>query len=471
MNKMNNRKTPLMGWASWNAFRTDISEERIMRQADLLIRTGLAEHGYQYVNIDDGFFGGRDRDGRIRAHEGRFPNGMKKVAEYVHGLGLRAGIYADGGDNTCGYYYDHEGNNGENVGLYGHEETDLHTFLVDWDYDFLKVDWCGDLGKKIVYNICRWQFPGEWAPEIADSWRIGSDIAPVFDSVMHQLDMAKPLRKFCGPGHVNDLDMLQIGNGMTIQEDETHFAMWCMMSTPLMIGCDLEKVSVETIRILTNDELIRIDQDAACLQAYVAKTVCVDGQMAGEIWIKDLGRENSNKKAVAFLNRSDIKLEMGAAPEEIGLSGDIKTVRDVLAHVDMGTGSDFLFAVEPHGCKVLVIEAAQAFRTEDRSPQYQAVDIRNVDVAQAEKLVREGAVWVDVRDREEYEKWHFGQAVNIPYTGIHAAAPHIIPDKHAVYILYCSTGKRSYQAAASMACLGYANIFYCGMNQKGGELE
>ncbi len=170
---MNHRKTPLMGWASWNAFRTDISEDRIMRQADLMVQTGLAEHGYRYVNIDDGFFGGRDPDGRIKVHEGRFPNGMKKVAEYIHGMELLAGIYTDGGDNTCGYYYDHEGANGECVGLYGHEETDLCTYLAEWDYDFLKVDWCGGLrlglDEREQYTkvgVCIRKISGDFGKEI-----------------------------------------------------------------------------------------------------------------------------------------------------------------------------------------------------------------------------------------------------------------------------------------------------------------
>jgi len=142
---MDKRKTPIMGWASWNCFRTGISEEKIKGQADMLVRTGLAEHGYTYVNIDDGFFGGRDSAGKIIANAVRFPNGMKAVAEYIHGAGLKAGIYADGGDNTCGFYYDNEGHNGEKVGLYGYEEQDLRKYLLEWDYDFIKVDWCGGL--------------------------------------------------------------------------------------------------------------------------------------------------------------------------------------------------------------------------------------------------------------------------------------------------------------------------------------
>ncbi len=246
----NNRKTPIMGWASWNAFRTHISEDIMKKQADALISTGLSEYGYTYLNMDDGFFGGRSADGKLQFHKERFPNGIKAIADHAHSLGLKAGIYTDGGDNTCGHYYDQEDKNGLGVGLYGFEERDLKLYLEEYGFDFIKVDWCGGVrlgldeetqytkiadiineirertGKQIVYNICRWHFPGAWAAETADSWRTGADITPDFDSIMYQLDMIKPLARYCSPGHVNDLDMMQLGNGgLTHDEEMTHFAM------------------------------------------------------------------------------------------------------------------------------------------------------------------------------------------------------------------------------------------------------
>ncbi|MBQ3471669.1 MAG: glycoside hydrolase family 27 protein, partial [Clostridia bacterium] len=324
------RKTPIMGWASWNCFRTHISEEIMKEQADALKRTGLADYGYTYFNMDDGFFGGRDKNGRLLFHKERFPNGIKVIADYAHSLGLKAGTYADGGDNTCGHYYDREDSDGVNVGLYGYEEQDLKMYLEEFGFDFIKVDWCGGVrlgldeeeqytkigniideirkrtGRQLVYNICRWQFPGPWAAKVADSWRTGADITPDFDSIMYQLDMIKPLARYCSPGHINDLDMMQIGNGgLTREEEQTHFAMWCMMSTPLMIGCDLTKINDETLSILKNKELIEINQNSACLQAFVVKEIKnADGELLGEVWIKDLGEKNSRIKAVAFLNRS-----------------------------------------------------------------------------------------------------------------------------------------------------------------------
>ncbi|MBO4472469.1 MAG: glycoside hydrolase family 27 protein, partial [Clostridia bacterium] len=313
------RKTPLMGWASWNCFRTNISEEKLKAQFDALVATGLSGCGYVYANTDDGFFGGRDEAGHLLFHKERFPNGIKPLADYAHSLGLKAGIYSEAGAASCGYYYDNEGENGRNAGLFGHEEEDLERFLVEYGFDFLKVDWCGALregvderaeylliarliekirertGKPIVYNICRKFFPGEWATEIADSWRTAADIQPNFASILKQIDNIKPLRRFCSPGHVNDLDMMQIGNGLTPEEERTHFAMWCMMSTPLMIGCDLTKIPEATLALLKNEELIALDQDAACLQAYVVKEVKNDaGDLLGEVWIKNLGAANGD---------------------------------------------------------------------------------------------------------------------------------------------------------------------------------
>lgn len=486
---MEQRKTPLMGWASWNCFRTNITEETLKRQADALVSTGLAACGYEYLNIDDGFFGGRDGEGNILAHAERFPNGMKILAEYAHGLGLKAGIYSDAGDNTCGFYYDGEGKNGAGVGLYGHEEKDLYTYLVDWGYDFIKVDWCGGLrlgleeeeqygkigriiqeirekyGRSIVYNICRWQFPGEWAAEIADSWRTGADICVDFNSVMHQLDMIKPLRRYCKPGHVNDLDMLQIGNGMSQEEDRTHFAMWCMMSAPLMIGCDLTKVSDETLEILTNRELIAIQQDAACLQAFVVKDFYEGEELVGEVWVKYLGCENETEKAVAFLNRSTKPLEMSVSLEEAGLTGDSAQIRirDVSAQKDL-PGSKFLRVELPaHGCKVLRITAPEAVVIDDRAPITSEIRVEKITPEQARQLAGKGACLVDVREKEEFETFHLPEAVNIPYTEIHGIAKEKLPELSRTVVVYCRTGKRGFQSAKTLKTLGYQEVYYCSL--------
>lgn len=367
------RKTPLMGWASWNAYRTNISEESILLQARMLKELGLADLGYVFVNVDDGWQNGRGADGYVNINTTRFPSGMKALADAVHAMGLKVGIYTDAGDSTCGWEGDNESTN-YNVGLLGYEEQDLNRYLVDWGYDFIKVDWCGGrrlglnhqdryttIGKVIsdieaktgvdkIYNVCCWEFPGEWVVDIADSWRTGGDIDNNFDSVLYQIDRIKSLAKYNGPGHVNDLDMMQVGNGMTYEEDKSHFAMWCMMSTPLMLGMDLSCISEETLSIISNAELIALDQDPACIQATVAATY---GNV--EAWTKDLGSAGSGKKAIALLNRANTETTVTVSFSELGLTG-VTAVRDLWAHENISTGDLFTVTIPAHGTIMLTAE-------------------------------------------------------------------------------------------------------------------
>lgn len=371
------RQTPLMGWASWNAYRTNISEEVILSQARKLKELGLADLGYTYVNVDDGWQNGRSDDGYVNVNEERFPSGMDSLASEIHKLGLKAGIYTDAGVSTCGWACDGEGNN-DDVGLLGHEETDLRRYFIDWDYDFIKVDWCGgradgldreqrytsigsviksieqETGKDKIYNVCCWEFPGEWVAQTADSWRTGSDIANNFDSVLEQIDNIKNLKQYTSPGHVNDLDMMQIGNGMTYEEDKSHFAMWCMMSTPLMLGMDLNSISDETLSIISNDELIAVNQDPACIQASVAKKY---GN--AEVWTKDLGKENSGTKAIALLNRGNEEVTVTVSFKELGL-GDVTSVRDLWAHIDISPDDSFTVTLSAHETAVLKVSGTVA---------------------------------------------------------------------------------------------------------------
>ena len=371
--QVESRKTPLMGWASWNAYRTNITEEAILSQAEKLVELGLAELGYIYVNTDDGWQYGRGEDGLVKTNETRFPSGMKSLADKIHAMGLMAGIYTDAGASTCGWISDQETTN-DNVGLYGYDEEDLNRYLVEWGYDFIKVDWCGGVklglnqqerytaigkiikeieaktGKDKIYNICSWAFPGAWAVDCADSWRTGGDISSNFDSVIYQIDNIKSLAKYNGPGHVNDLDMMQIGNGMSYEEDKSHFAMWCMMSTPLMLGMDLNVISSETLSIISNKELIAVNQDAACIQATVAKTY---GSV--EAWTKDLGKQNSGKKAIALLNRENAQTTVTIRFSELGL-GNVSVIRDLWSHEDVATGDSFTVTIPAHGTVVLTAE-------------------------------------------------------------------------------------------------------------------
>ena len=484
------RKTPLMGWASWNAFRTNISEAVMKEQADALISTGLCEYGYTYLNMDDGFFGGRDKNGVLQFHKTRFPNGIKVIADYAHSLGLKAGIYSDAGDKTCGFYYDNEGENGFDVGLYNHEEQDLKMYLEDFGFDFIKVDWCGGLRlgldeeeqytkigniidtirhrtkRSIVYNICRWQFPGVWATKVADSWRTGADIAPDFDSVLHQLDVIKPLVRYTSPSHVNDLDMMQIGNGMSIEDEKTHFAMWCMMSTPLMIGCDLTKIKPDTLQILKNKELIDINQDSACIQAFVIKEIRDDDDnLLGEVWVKDLGKKNSCQKALAFLNRSNSPLKINFDFKDAGLVKNIKSIRNLSNHTNEDIKDSVSLDLKAH--ETVVLRVLSDSSTEIKNPYdigFISTPINKITLESAKELVLNGATLVDVRSSEEYNEKHLDNAINIYYGDIHAIAGNFLKDKSKPIILYCSTGKRSMQAIGSLDYLGYKNLYnLCGI--------
>lgn len=515
------RKTPLMGWASWNCFRTDISEEILRKQADMLVSSGLAEKGYEYFNIDDGFFAGRLENGQVQVHTERFPKGMKVLADYVHKLGLKAGIYAEAGDNTCGFYYDREGKNGEGVGLYGHEEQDLKMYLEEWGFDFIKVDYCGGIrlgldeetqytkigkiidrirqeqDRSIIYNVCRWQFPGAWVTGIADSWRIGADICPDFGSVLYQLDMIRPLRKYCRPGHVNDLDMLQVGNGMTPQEDEAHFAMWCMASAPLMLGCDLTKMSPELLKLVTNEELIAVNQDKACLQAFVVKEICgvqeeschdgmrngtesektreynvntnlngcpgiIRNNVTAQIWVKNLGKEESQEKAVAFLNRSKDSVTMEVTLAELGLKAPVK-VRDVLKHEDVDESSVTRVKLESHSCRVFRVSASGVCPVHEIAEELKEYFPKRLSMEECRKLYPE-AVLVDVRSGEEYAAGHLEGAVSLPYIEMHANVKKVLPDRKRKVIAYCNTGKKSSQAARSLFYLGYENVGFTALH-------
>lgn len=483
-----NRKTPVMGWASWNCFRTNITEECLKAQIDALKAAGLDKYGYTYFNIDDGFFGGRDKNGVLRFHKERFPNGIKVIADYAHKNGLKSGIYSDGGDKTCGHYYDNEGENGSNVGLYNHEEQDLKMYLEDYGFDFIKVDWCGGLrlgldeqaqytkiskiiddirkrtGRCIVYNICRWHFPGEWAAEVADSWRTGADITADFNSVINQIDNIKPLRKFCSPSHVNDLDMMQLGNGLSYEEEKTHFAMWCMMSTPLMIGCDLTKISDSTLEILKNEELIAINQDRACKQAYVIKEFRAEtGALLGEIWVKEL--YESNEKAIAFLNRSKNNLDMELSLTEAGMNGKILSVRNLCEHCDMEITDNIKITVNPHGTAVFRIKSENTVSVPDINAALEykkSKEVEKISVDKANELILGGAVLLDVRSVDEYKISHLDNAVNAPYTEIHVDISSLVPDKEQTIIVYCATGKRSSQAKYTLDYMGYKNVYYLG---------
>lgn len=369
---------PTMGWSSWNTYRVNINDSLICCQADALMQSGLKEAGYTYVNIDDGFFGGRDEvSGSLKFHPERFPNGLRNTVDHIHSLGLKAGIYSDAGANTCGNFWDND-TIARNVGLLGHELEDCRLFFGDLGFDFIKVDYCGADGQQneqlyyyepaerysaiaraiaatgrddVRMNVCRWAFPGTWVRDVATSWRTTSDIYPSWESVRNIIAENLYLSAYAGNGCYNDMDMLEIGRGMSREEDCTHFAMWCMMSSPLLIGCDLTTLSAETLELLTNPELIAINQDILGLQAYVAKT---DG--ASYVLVKDVARLDSTTRAVALYNPTDSVRRISVGLDEIQLSGPT-SVRDVLNRIDLAPVTDSLSAlIPPHGVGVYLLD-------------------------------------------------------------------------------------------------------------------
>lgn len=297
-------QTPPMGWNSWNKFACDINETLIREVAEAMVQTGLAEAGYTYINLDDCWHSAeRDADGFAQCDPERFPSGMKALTDYIHSLGLKAGIYSDAGRETCGGRY----------GSFGHEYQDALQY-ARWGFDFLKYDWCmteninpigaytlmrdalREAGRPILFSLCEWgsNKPWEWAQEVGHQWRTTGDIGLSFseqivhgtweqNSVLRCIDLNEPLRKYAGPGHWNDPDMLEVGNGLSVNQDRAHFSMWCMMASPLLLGNDIRSMSPETLAIITNRELIAIDQDTLGVQGL--RFLSDEGL---EVWFKPL---------------------------------------------------------------------------------------------------------------------------------------------------------------------------------------
>lgn len=377
-------KPPLMGWSSWNAYMVDISDSIITHQADLMVEKGLKEAGYRYVNIDDGFFGYRDERGYMVPHPERFPKGpegMRALVDHIHSLGLKAGIYSDAGDNTCGSSYNHD-LNGLGAGLYGHDVVDAERYFNEWDFDFIKLDYCGGQNLKldpevryreirrvidsvatrhIRINVCRWNFPGTWVNGIGDSWRISADIRPVWKSIKYIVGKNLYLSAYAGNGNYNDMDMLAVGYnikpspfweeglGLSYTEEEAHFGIWCIMSSPLLLGCDIEYIPEETMKIITNPELIAINQDRLGLQAHVVQHV-------GETYVfaKDIIEKWGKTRAVALYNPADTSMRFTLTPEEIEMTGTL-TVRDLNLNADLGECSIIEMTLPPHSAKILKI--------------------------------------------------------------------------------------------------------------------
>ncbi len=384
---------PVMGWSSWNTYRINISEDLIKRQADAMVSLGLQDVGYQYINIDDGFFGCRNREGVLQPHPERFPNGLRCVADYIHSLGLKAGIYSDAGANTCGSLWDADPN-GVGVGLYGHEEQDADLYFNQWGFDFIKIDYCGagqqlDLDEQERYttireaiqkvcprnisiNVCRWAFPGTWVRDLANSWRISSDIKPRWESIKSIVQKNLYFSAYAGNGHYNDMDMLEIGRGLTQSEEEVHFGLWCLMSSPLLIGCDLTTIPESSLHLLKNSELIALNQDPLGLQAYVVQHL---GE--GYVLVKDIELLRGNVRAVGLYNPSDTVCHFKVPLNVLELCGTVN-IRDLVNQKDEGVVSESLsYTLPPHSVKILRVEAERRVEPEHYEAEWAYLPLFN----------------------------------------------------------------------------------------------
>ncbi len=331
--------TPPMGWNSWNYFQCNVNEEMIRQMADAMVESGMKEAGYRYIVIDDCWHGERNDRGFIQPHPERFPSGMKALADYIHSRGLKFGIYSCAGYKTCAGY----------PGSRGHEYQDALTYAA-WGVDYLKYDWCNTeglnakgafmtirdalftAGRPIVLSICEWgdNQPWEWGKEIGHQWRTTGDIHRCWDCEYNHgtwsawgflkiLDMHERLREHNGPDHWNDPDMLQVGNGMSDNADRAHFSMWAMLAAPLMAGNDLRNMTDATRAIITNSEVIAVNQDSLGIQAFKYKQI---GTV--DIWVKPL---RNGEAAVAFLNR-------GEFPQNIELNWQEHRIVDELTETE-----------------------------------------------------------------------------------------------------------------------------------------
>ena len=373
---------PLMGWSSWNTYGFQINDSVIQAQADAMVELGFKDCGYNHINIDDGFFGGRDAEGNLLIHPTRFPNGLRGLVDYIHAQGLKAGIYSDAGRNTCASYWGQPKDTiGLGVGLYGHDAEDMTLFFNELDFDFIKVDYCGadannnaegldlDVEQRykeiyaaikatgcddVTWNICRWAFPGTWACDIVDSWRTTEDIYLGWASVKSIINQSLYLSAYTTYGHYNDMDMLEVGRGLTDEEDKTHFGMWCIMSSPLLIGCDMNDIKGNALELMQNKELIALNQNTLGLQAYV-----VDRMNGGYVLVKDVDVKYGTKRAVAFYNPTDAAIDMNIAFSKVELAGEV-AVRDLFEKKNVGVyENSFSVSVPAHGTRIYTFDAQE----------------------------------------------------------------------------------------------------------------
>jgi alpha-galactosidase len=356
-------KTPPMGWNSWNLFQSNINDKTVREIADAMVTSGMRDAGYIYINIDDTWEGVRDAQGNLGSNK-KFPD-MKALTDYVHSRGLKFGIYSSPGPRTCAEY----------PGSYGHEQQDAHTFAA-WGVDYLKYDWCGarmiytneDLqavyqkmgeallktGRPIVYSLCEYG-SGKvetWGAKVGGNlWRTTGDISDTWTSMIANIERQVPTAPYAGPGHWNDPDMLEIGNGhMTNEEYRTHMALWAITAAPLLAGNDIRTMTPAIKEILMNREVLAVDQDTLGKQASPIK----NGNL--ETWVKPLA---DGSAAVVVVNMGAAETSATVKASELGLGSEVKSARDLWAHTSITFhAGTYTTSIPSHGVLMLRVSGS-----------------------------------------------------------------------------------------------------------------
>jgi len=362
--------TPPMGWNSWNTFGININEKLVKEMAEALISNGMQEAGYKYIVLDDGWeTKTRDPNGNLIPDPNKFPSGLKALGDYLHEKGFKFGIHNCAGTKTCAGY----------PGGRGHEYQDARSY-ASWGVDYLKYDWCEHgtanaeetfktmrdalyaAGRPIVFSLCEWgsNKPWLWAKDVGHLWRTSGDITDCYDCQevystgwKFILESQVGLEKYAGPDHWNDPDMLEVGNpGLTLAESRAHFSLWCMLAAPLMAGNDVRKMSDEVRYILTNKEVIAIDQDPLGKQGYQFMI-----QPGKEIWVKELSNKNW---AVCFFNSSDKPMKIRLNWSHLWFVKGTHKVRDLWKKEDIGTTNKNIdFEIGSHDVALFKLSPAE----------------------------------------------------------------------------------------------------------------
>ncbi|MFJ9899398.1 ricin-type beta-trefoil lectin domain protein [Streptomyces sp. NPDC091280] len=408
--------TAPMGWASWNSFAAKIDYSVIKQQVDAFVAAGLPAAGYDYINIDEGWWQGtRDSAGNITVDTSEWPGGMSAIADYIHSKGLKAGIYTDAGANGCGYYYPTGRPAAANTGSEGHYAQDMLQFS-QWGFDFVKVDWCGGdaegldaattyksissavataaatTGRPLTLSICNWGYQNtwNWATGLAPMWRTSTDIY-YYGGTASQTAVLSNFDQTLHPaaqhtGYYNDPDMLTVGmTGLTAAQNRTHMALWAISGAPLLAGNDLTTMTSDTAAILKNPDVIAVDQDARGLQGVKVAEDTTGLQVYGRVL------SGTGNRAAVLLNRTSSAQNITVRWSDLGLTGASATVRDLWAQSDLGSYATSYTASVPAGGSVMLkisggTEAASTNYTATSTGKYTGVSAANtgldvVDVA------------------------------------------------------------------------------------------